>query len=207
MDGTISVKSQVGKGTTFCVDLTLEAAEDCDIGLGFEAGNAFAGEGAETLFSGRRYLVAEDNAINAEILCELLSMFGAQTVVTTDGAQAAETFQNAAPGTFDAVLMDIQMPRMNGYEATRAIREMERPDARKIPIIAMTANAFAEDVQASIDAGMTAHIAKPINIELLKSDLAGRHEIKSQLLAHEANQIKNPLLFKKAGFCTFIFIS
>ena len=173
MDGTISVKSQVGKGTTFCVDLTLEAAEDCDIGLGFEAGNAFAGEGAETLFSGRRYLVAEDNAINAEILCELLSMFGAQTVVTTDGAQAAETFQNAAPGTFDAVLMDIQMPRMNGYEATRAIREMERPDARKIPIIAMTANAFAEDVQASIDAGMTAHIAKPINIELLKSTLLG----------------------------------
>ena len=94
-------------------------------------------------------------------------------MVTTDGAQAAETFQNAAPGTFDAVLMDIQMPRMNGYEATRAIREMERPDARKIPIIAMTANAFAEDVQASIDAGMTAHIAKPINIELLKSTLLG----------------------------------
>ena len=120
---------------------------------------------------GRLFLVAEDNEINAEILCELLSMYGAKTVVRQDGAQAVRAFAEAAPGTYDAILMDVQMPEMNGYEATRAIRSMERPDAAVIPIIAMTANAFAEDVKAAMEAGMTAHVAKPIDVEILRGSL------------------------------------
>ena len=110
--------------------------------------------------------------MNAEILCELLKMQGAESVVKPDGRQAVQAFQAAAPGTYDAVLMDIQMPVMNGYEATRAIRELEPAGTGGIPIIAMTANAFAEDVQASLDAGMTAHVAKPIDVDVLWSTIS-----------------------------------
>ncbi|WP_320977232.1 response regulator, partial [Enterocloster asparagiformis] len=92
-------------------------------------------------------------------------------VVCSDGAQALRAFQDAAMGTYDAILMDIQMPNMNGYEAARAIRSLEREDAGNIPIIAMTANAFAEDVQAALEAGMTAHIAKPIDLGILLFEL------------------------------------
>ena len=98
--------------------------------------------------------------------------FGARAVVKNDGRQAVEEFGSAAPGTYDAILMDIRMPQMNGYEAARAIRGMEkRADAAVIPIIAMTANAFAEDVQLSLEAGMTAHVAKPIDVETLRAVL------------------------------------
>ena len=117
------------------------------------------------------FLVAEDNSINAEILKELLLMEGADSVVKTDGAQALRAFQEAPPGTYDAILMDIQMPVMNGYETTRAVRALPRPDAAVIPIVAMTANAFAEDVQASQAAGMTAHLAKPIDVDMLRATL------------------------------------
>ena len=86
--------------------------------------------------------------------------------------QVVGEFKEAAPGTYDAVLMDIQMPEMNGYEAARAIRQMQREDAAEIPIIAMTANAFAEDIQAAKEAGMSAHVAKPVDVELLKLTLA-----------------------------------
>ena len=96
-------------------------------------------------------------------------MYGAKAVVKTDGAQTVRAFQEAAPGAFDAILMDIQIPVMNGYEAARAIRRMQRADAGTIPIIAMTANAFAEDIQASLDAGMDAHVAKPIDLEVLNA--------------------------------------
>ena len=124
------------------------------------------------MLAGRCFLVAEDNAINAEILCELLQMYGARSVLKTDGAQAVQAFQSAAPGTFDAILMDIQMPKMNGYQATRMIRGMDREDAGRIPIIAMTANAFAEDIQLSRDAGMDEHVAKPIDIQVLWTTLS-----------------------------------
>ena len=121
----------------------------------------------ERALDGRRFLVAEDNAINSEILCELLQMYGGQCVVKTDGMQAVRAFAEAGSGTYDAVLMDIQMPVMNGYEATRAIRALERPDAKTIPIIAMTANAFTEDIQAALEAGMNEHVAKPIDLKVL----------------------------------------
>ena len=124
-------------------------------------------EGANSL-EGLRFLAAEDNEINAEILGELLQMEGAVCEIAENGRLAVERFRGAAPGEFDAILMDVQMPVMNGYEATRAIRALDRPDAGTIPIIAMTANAFAEDEKAALDAGMDAHVAKPIDIDLLK---------------------------------------
>ena len=129
--------------------------------------------------SGLHFLAAEDNEINAEILTELLSLEGASCEIAENGQQAVERFCQAAAGTFDGILMDVQMPVMNGHEAARAIRALEREDAARIPIIAMTANAFAEDEKAALDAGMNAHIAKPLDVEQLKKVLSqciGRRE-------------------------------
>ncbi len=114
------------------------------------------------------FLAAEDNEINAEILKEVLAIEGATCEVAENGQQAAECFANAPAGKFHAILMDVQMPVMNGYDATRAIRAMDREDAKEIPIIAMTANAFAEDEKEALDAGMDVHLAKPIDVDLLR---------------------------------------
>ena len=111
-------------------------------------------------------LLAEDNELNAEIATVQLEEFGMNVERAVDGKNAVEIFRNHPKGTFDVILMDIMMPEMNGYEAAKAIRAMnDRPDGKNIPIIAMTANSFAEDVQASLDAGMNAHLSKPIVIE------------------------------------------
>ena len=120
---------------------------------------------------GMHLLVAEDNEINAEILSELLDVEGATCEIMENGQLAVERFERSAEGEFDAILMDVQMPVMNGYEASRVIRALKREDARAIPIIAMTANAFAEDVKDALDAGMNVHIAKPIDMNLLKKTL------------------------------------
>ncbi len=128
--------------------------------------------GGEGCLKGRHFLVAEDNEINSEILSELLHLEEATCEITVNGRFALERFAQAEPGSFDAILMDVQMPVMNGYEASRAIRALKREDAARIPIIAMTANAFAEDVKDSIDAGMDAHVSKPINMEILKRTLS-----------------------------------
>lgn len=168
MGGSISVKSRLNEGTTFRVELEFDAAPAVEGGPP-EDGQSPDAEGKP--FAGRCFLVAEDNAINAEILCEFLSIYGARSVVKTDGAQAVRAFQEAPPGAYDAILMDIQMPEMNGYEAARAIRGMDRKDAGSIPIVAMTANAFAEDVQAALDAGMNAHVAKPLDVAALRTAL------------------------------------
>ena len=117
---------------------------------------------------GLHFLAAEDNKINAEILMELLELEGASCEVEENGRLAVERFQRAKEGEFDAILMDVQMPVMNGHEAARAIRTLPRKDAGRIPIIAMTANAFAEDEKAALDAGMDAHVAKPLDMEILK---------------------------------------
>lgn len=117
---------------------------------------------------GLHFLAAEDNEINAEILSEILSMEGASCEIAENGQLALERFINSTEGEFDAILMDVQMPVMNGYEATRAIRALKRKDAGEIPIIAMTANAFAEDEKEALSAGMDVHLAKPIDMELLK---------------------------------------
>ncbi len=125
----------------------------------------------EGCLAGRHFLVAEDNEINAEILSEILHIEGATCEILENGKLAAECFERAQPGRFDAVLMDVQMPVMNGYEASKTIRASKRDDAKKIPIIAMTANAFTEDVKDAMDAGMNAHIAKPIDVDLLRKTL------------------------------------
>lgn len=117
---------------------------------------------------GMYFLAAEDNEINAEILREILSIENAGCEIVENGRLAVERFENSAEGEFDAILMDVQMPVMNGYDATKAIRALDRRDAREIPIIAMTANAFAEDEKEALKAGMNVHLAKPINVELLK---------------------------------------
>ncbi len=127
-------------------------------------------EPGEELLSlkGLHFLAAEDNAINAEILTELLELEGATCQVLENGRLALERFEQARPGEFDAILLDVQMPVMNGHEAARAIRALQREDAGTIPIIAMTANAFAEDEKAALAAGMDAHVSKPLDMELLK---------------------------------------
>ncbi|MCI8891765.1 MAG: response regulator [Eubacterium sp.] len=129
-------------------------------------------EAVVSSLKGRHFLIAEDNEINSEILLELLHIDGADGEVAENGQLAVELFLAADAGHFDAVLMDVQMPVMNGYEATRCIRSMERADAKTIPIIAMTANAFAEDMKDAKDAGMNDHIAKPIDMEIIRKTLS-----------------------------------
>lgn len=171
MEGDIFVQSKEGQGSVFRVELECEKVRE-EEGRPIKSGIELKESLTEQIFSGRCFLVAEDNAINAEILCELLEMFGAKIILKTNGLKAVQAFCEADPYVFDAILMDIQMPEMNGYEATRMIRKMGREDARSIPIIAMTANAFAEDIQTAVEAGMTAHVAKPIDIHVLRSTLS-----------------------------------
>lgn len=122
--------------------------------------------------AGCRLLLVEDNALNAEIAQILLTDEGATVTVVTDGKQAVEIVQNNPPDTFDAVLMDVMMPVMNGIDAAKTIRSLNRPDAKTLPIIAMTANAFYEDAQKCLAAGMNAHLAKPLQIKKVKQTIA-----------------------------------
>lgn len=176
MGGTIHVVSKPGAGSTFDVVLGFRTVERRTA-----EEQAACGE-CDYSLSGMRILAAEDNELNAEILVELLKMEGAACDVTENGQEVLEKFEAAAPGQYDLILMDVQMPVMNGYEATRAIRKSRKnPEGKEIPIIAMTANAFTEDVQAALAAGMNAHLSKPVEIPPLKQTV---QQVLAQAAAH-----------------------
>ena len=141
---------------------------DSVLNRGFPEGGEDQEEEADSFLRGMRILVAEDNEINAEILSELLDMSGAFCDIFENGRLVVDAFAASVPGQYQLILMDVQMPVMNGYEATQAIRQLSHPMARQIPIIAMTANAFAEDIRDALAAGMDAHVAKPIDMAVLE---------------------------------------
>lgn len=193
MGGTIHVQSEVGVGTTFTVELglqmadaTLEAPVESSAELPAEEAvpappesqaaepapsEEADAEAIETVFEGLRVLAAEDNELNAEILMAVLEMEGAECDLFENGQLAVEQFLASEPGYYDVILLDIQMPVLDGLGAARAIRASDHPDAKRIPISAMTANAFAEDVEASMAAGMDAHVPKPLDLDVLKAEV------------------------------------
>ena len=173
MNGQIDVESEKGKGTTFKVKLTLGEADGAsEKAEGGGAVREAVPDMAEKDLTGRRVLVAEDVAVNAEILTMLLSQKGISADVAENGNIAVKLFEDHDPGYYDAILMDMRMPEMDGLEATGAIRAMDREDAKEIPVIALTANAFDEDVQRSLQAGLNAHLSKPIEPALLYGTLS-----------------------------------
>ena len=168
MGGTIDVDSELGQGSCFEVLLDLKIAEDRTVAL---AAQEETDEQDGNILQGMRFLCAEDNELNAEILTELLKIEGAECTICENGEEILKAFEQSAPGDYDMILMDVQMPVMNGYEATKAIRRSSHELAKKIPIIAMTANAFSEDIQHSLAAGMNAHISKPVEMKVLEKTI------------------------------------
>ena len=167
MGGSIRVETAQGRGTEFILDLLFALAEPEE-----ETEEAAEPDGRETDFTGIRLLLVEDNEINREVATLILEDLGFVLECAENGREAVEMVSSSEPGHYQAVLMDVQMPVMNGYEATRAIRSMPDPELAEIPIIAMTANAFQEDIQAAHSAGMDGHIAKPLDIAAMTGTLA-----------------------------------
>ncbi len=166
MGGTIEISSEVGAGSTFNVQIPL------DIDKNPQAKERASKQAYSCSLAGMNVLSAEDNELNAEIAQALLESEGIVVTRAADGNKAVDCYVKSPAGSFDAILMDIMMPGMDGYEATRAIRLSEKADAADIPIIALTANAFNEDAKAAHDAGMNAHLPKPLDFNKLKNILA-----------------------------------
>ena len=164
MGGTIDVKSEKNVGSTFTVTIPLRCAEE-------EAADEKAEEEKTVPLDGRRILIVEDLPENAEIVQDLLELEGVETEHAENGQIAVDMFSSSPRDYYDAILMDLRMPVMDGLEATRQIRALERPDAKTVPIVALTANAFESDVRASLDAGMNAHLAKPTDANMLYAAL------------------------------------
>ena len=160
MGGTITFESEEGVGTTFVVRVPFKIDMEADKR---EEQNDIS----EKSITGLHILLVEDNELNMEIAEFMLQNEGAEVTKAWNGQEAVELFRKSKPGEFDAILMDIMMPVMNGYEAAKRIRSLDREDARVIPIIAMTANAFTEDRMRAKEAGMDEHIAKPVDVKLL----------------------------------------
>ncbi len=175
MGGTVTVESKVGKGTRFTVIIPFRIADKESMEKSYEA----AAEYAVNEFSGKRLLLAEDNELNAEIATEILKEIGFEVEHAKDGVICVDMLQKAEPGYYDLILMDIQMPNMNGYQATERIRGLSG-EQRNIPIVAMTANAFEEDKQHAFAVGMNGHISKPV-------DVAKMLEVLTEFLSPEGN--------------------
>ena len=171
MGGTIQVDSIAGKGSCFCIKLPCEICDEEDAVDASEEKREDQQAESQMDLRGMNFLCAEDNELNAEILTAMLELEGAKCTVYENGKALTEAFESVKPGEYDAILMDVQMPGMNGYEATRKIRSGKNPLGREIPVVAMTANAFAEDIKGCLDAGMNAHIAKPVDLDKLKKVL------------------------------------
>lgn len=165
MGGKITCRSEIGKGTEFCCTYTLR------VGTADDVAQDSVSEHAPALFQGKRVLLVEDNELNREISRGLLEDFGIVVTEAENGRVAVELLKDSQPGDYDVVLMDVQMPIMNGYEATRAIRAMGKAHLRTMPIIAVTANAFAEDRQTAMESGMNGHVAKPVGEKALREAL------------------------------------
>ena len=162
MHGAVTVNSEKGKGTEFVVDIP----------VGYEEKSKEAAQEQSFDFTGKRCLLAEDNSMNAEIAAALLSMSGIETEIASDGRVALEMFEKSKSGYYDMILMDIQMPYMDGFESTSLIRRSSHPDAKSIPILAMSANAYEEDVSKALSVGMNGHIAKPIDTHSMFAKLS-----------------------------------
>ena len=163
MGGSIEVESELNQGTTFLLKIPMEV---CDL----PEEMAVSGEDYSAL-QGLKVLLAEDNELNAEIAQEILKEVGISASLAVNGREALRIFEESGPGEFAAILMDIMMPEMNGFEATRAIRQLARTDAASIPIIALSANAYEEDIRQAKEAGMNAHVAKPVNPGMIYKEL------------------------------------
>ena len=168
MGGTIEVESEPNRGSSFEVILNLKIVENRVVS---STEQIEMHETDSDILDGMRFLCAEDNELNAEILMELLKLEGAECTICENGKRILEAFEQSVSGEYDMILMDVQMPVMNGYEATKAIRRSSHEQAKTIPIIAMTANAFSEDMQHTLAAGMNAHISKPVDMKLLKKTI------------------------------------
>ena len=166
MSGQIHVESQPGKGTIFTIVIPFAAVKEEKKGKREQTAKQ-----SGISLEGRTVLLAEDNMVNMEIATEILTMEGIKVIQAWNGAEAVERFRESSPFSIDAILMDMQMPQMDGCEAARTIRSLIRPDAGTVPIIAVTANAFAEDIAATTAAGMNAHVSKPIDFQILRQTL------------------------------------
>ena len=185
MGGQIVVDTELGKGSNFMAYISFEKAKSEQVEcLERQKGTLELWKGSfnsniEYDFNGRRFLLAEDNEINAMITTEMLEIQGVEVDVANDGPVVVDMFEKAAPGTYDAILMDIQMPTYNGWEAARRIRALDLPEAAIVPIIALSANDNAEDIRVSREAGMNGHVGKPIDFNELKAQLAAASAEKS----------------------------
>ena len=162
MGGQLDVESELGRGSEFYFTVSLPLGTPAD-----DAGESTTASAEKKLLEGIRILLAEDNDLNAEIAIQLLELQGASVWRSENGKKAVERFAESKPKEIQAILMDIQMPEMNGLEATRAIRALARPDAATVPIVAMTANVFKEDVDAAMAAGMNGFAGKPLDVAYL----------------------------------------
>ena len=163
MDSDIKLESEPGKGSSFSFSVKFQPVSG--------EKTTVTSQPEEISFPGKRILVVEDNELNMEIICTILENYGIETEQAVNGKEAVRRMEESVSGYYDMIFMDIMMPEMDGLEATRTIRNLDRKDCKKIPIYAMSANAFDEDVKRSLASGMNGHLSKPVNLQVLEKTL------------------------------------